>query len=106
MIKRIIESNVYQRDQFAQITSEMALLDFDGKTKIGTDNLVVGDLNVSKILEAVISELHLTRADFTDTPMYEDYRTKTPLVIDENKSIVSSYRDLEEAVDAQKESSS
>lgn len=103
---RIIESNVYQQDSFARVASEMALLDYDGKTKIGANNLVVGDLNVSKILEAVISELHLTRSNFTDTPMYEDYRTKTPLVIDDSGHIVSSYRDLEEEVDAQKESSS
>ena len=92
-------------DQYATISSEMALIDYDGKTKISPNNLVLGDLDVYKCLKEICSYIYKDSGNTNDiwskcltNGFIPDYRDTVP-TYDSNNVIKTSYRDIEKEYD-------
>lgn len=74
-------------DQYNKILAEIALLDYDGKTKIGANNLVVGDIDVYKLLIDLAASAKLNIDKYKTTGFIPDYRNK------------DNYREIEKTID-------
>lgn len=85
-------------DQYATISSEIALIDYDGKTKIGANNLVVGEVDVYKLLLDLVKKTGLNIDAYKTTGFIPDYRDIEP-TFDTNSMIKTSYRDIEKEYD-------
>ena len=74
-------------DHYNLISEEMALIDYDGKTKIGANKLVVGDIDVYQLLTDLAAHNGLDINDYRTTGFISDYRNK------------DNYREIEKTID-------
>lgn len=84
-------------DQYAMIVSELALIDYDGKTKIGANKLVVGDIDVYKLLMDLANKNGLNINDYRTTGFISDYKDIEPTF--KENIVQTNYRVIENAYD-------